>query len=149
MLLAREFGGLSELMDADKDRLESIHGLGEKSSGAITRFFSIPENQVVIQRLLDAGVEITNPVKKDIRENEDHVFSGKTFVLTGTLESMTRDEAKKILQNLGGKVTSSVSSKTDFLIAGDKAGSKLEKARNLGVKILTESEFTQMNGAGK
>ncbi|WP_022668445.1 NAD-dependent DNA ligase LigA [Desulfospira joergensenii] len=152
MLLAREFPGLPELMDADQLRLESIHGLGEKGSTAITRFFSIPENRAVIQRLLGAGVEIFNDLyrlKEDSREEQDHVFSAKTIVLTGTLETMTRDEAKTALRDLGAKVTSTVSSKTDFLIAGAKAGSKLAKAKNLNITVLEESDLIHMLAHGK
>ncbi len=144
MLLSTTFQTLEELMAADQARLEAIHGLGEISAGAITRFFANPENQTVIQALLAAGVNITNEAYGRKADESGHVFSGKTLVLTGTLESMTRSQAKKALERLGAKVSSSVSSKTDFLVAGASPGSKITKAHDLGVKILEESEFAQM-----
>ncbi len=144
MLLSKTFQTLEDLMAADQARLEAIHGLGGISAGAITRFFANPENQKVIQALLSAGVDITNEAFGSQAKESVHVFSGKTVVLTGTLESMTRSQAKKALEALGAKVSSSVSSKTDFLVAGANPGSKFTKAHDLGVKILEESEFAQM-----
>ncbi len=142
-LLAQHFKTLEDLMGAGKEALEGIHGLGEKTAEAVTGFFKA--NKPLVLQILGAGVEIRNDLFAR-KAMADHEFSGKTLVLTGTLETLTRDEAKKHLQALGAKVSSSVSSKTDYLVAGQDPGSKLKKARQLGVKVLDETQFTQMLG---
>jgi len=139
-LLARQFENLSILMAADQEMIENIHGMGEKIAASVIAFFANQENKLIIRKLLEAGVTIEN----DLFSQEtlsNHPFSGKTIVLTGTLETLNRAEAKKALQALGARVTSSVSGKTDFLVAGKDAGSKLKKAKNLGITILNEKEF--------
>jgi len=139
-LLAGQFETLETLMVADKTILENIHGMGEKTAASVIRFFANQENKRIIQQILDAGVEIQN----DLFAREipaDHPLSGKTLVLTGTLETLKRSEAKQRLEELGAKVTSSVSARTDFLVAGRDAGSKLEKATRLGVTVLDETEL--------
>ena len=107
---------------------------------SIVEFFREPQTKDLIKRLKLAGVN----TKAEETENEDNRFEGKTFVLTGSLEKFTRDEATNMIENFGGKVSGSVSKKTAYLIAGEDAGSKLEKARNLGTTILSEDEFLEM-----
>ncbi len=142
-LLSRRFDTLENLMAADKEVIENIHGMGEKTAASVVRFFANQENQRIIRQILEAGVSIQNDLfSQDTVSN--HVFSGKTLVLTGTLETLKRAEAKKRLQALGAKVTSSVSAKTNFLVAGRDAGSKLTKAQNLGVTVLDETQLNQM-----
>jgi len=139
-LLAGQFETLETLMAADKASLENIHGMGEKTAASVISFFANQENKRIIQQILDAGVEIQNDLFA--RETPaDHPLSGKTLVLTGTLETLKRSEAKRHLEELGAKVTSSVSARTDFLVAGRDAGSKLEKATRLGVTVLDETEL--------
>ena len=103
-------------------------------------FFAEPQTKDLIERLKQAGVN----TKAEEGENEDNRFEGKTFVLTGSLEKFTRDEATNIIEKFGGKVSGSVSKKTAYLVAGEDAGSKLEKARTLGTTILGENEFEEM-----
>ncbi len=121
-----------------RDELTGIDGIGEIVARSIAQYFSLPGNVRVVEELLDAGVEIIYPAREAASASP---FSGKRFVITGTLESMRRDEAKAKIEALGGRVTSSVAKQTDYVIVGDSAGSKLDKARELGVGILTEDEF--------
>jgi DNA ligase (NAD+) len=142
-LLAQKFKTLEDLMVATQETLENIHGMGEKTAISVIRFFANQENNSIVRKILASGVQIHNDLYA--RETEsDHPFSGKTLVLTGTLETLKRAEAKKRLQALGAKVTSSVSSKTNYLVAGRDAGSKLKKAQELGVSILDETELIHM-----
>jgi len=142
-LLAGQFETLETLMAADKETLENIHGMGEKTAISVIQFFSNPENKQILAQIQAAGVEIQNDLFA--RETPaDHPLSGKTLVLTGTLETLKRAEAKRRLQELGAKVTSSVSARTDFLVAGRDAGSKLKKAEALGVTVLDEAELSML-----
>jgi DNA ligase (NAD+) len=141
-LLARVYEDVHGLMGATAEDLAGIHGLGEKTAGAIAAFFANPENRDLIADLETAGMKIQNPLyAADRTEPADHPFSGKTMVLTGTLSLMTRSQAKERLLALGAKVAGSVSSRTDFLVAGEAAGSKLKKARDLGITVLDEQAF--------
>lgn len=139
-LLAGQFETLETLMTADRAILENIHGMGEKTAASVISFFANHENKRIIQQILDAGVQIQNDLFAR-QTPADHPLSGKTLVLTGTLATLKRSEAKRRLEELGAKVTSSVSARTDFLVAGLDAGSKLEKATNLGVTVLDETEL--------
>jgi len=142
-LLAQKFETLEDLMEADKASLENIHGMGEKTAMSVMSFFSSRENKSIILKILRSGVQIHNDLHlKETRSN--HPFSGKTLVLTGTLETLKRAQAKKNIETLGARVTSSVSSKTDYLVAGRDAGSKLKKARDLGIEILDEGQLVKM-----
>lgn len=138
--LAKKFSTLEDLAHAHKDQLESIEGIGEKSSQAILDFFHDPAKKIMVNHLLQSGMIVENTVLKLI---EGHEFFGKTFVLTGTLESFSRDEAKALIEERGGKVSGSVSKKTGYVVYGKEAGSKLEKAKELKVSLLDEDEFKQ------
>lgn len=142
-LLARQFETLETLMAADKATLENIHGMGEKTAASVLLFFANPENKGILQQILDAGVTIQNDLFANLTP-ANHPLSGKTLVLTGTLETLKRAEAKGQLESLGAKVTSSVSARTDFLVAGRDAGSKLKKAESLGVTVLDEAALVRM-----
>ncbi len=142
-LLAGQFETLEHLMAADKGTLENIHGMGEKTAASVMQFFSSPENKQILAQIQAAGVEIQNDLFAR-QTPANHPFSGKTLVLTGTLETLKRAEAKRQLQAFGAKVTSSVSARTDYLVAGRDAGSKLEKAERLGVTVLDEAELVRM-----
>jgi DNA ligase (NAD+) len=146
-LLAQKFADLEALMAADTLTISTIHGMGETTARAVTGFFSIEENVNLVKNLLDAGVSITNDLYGG-GDEKDNVFSAKTIVLTGSFEAMTRNEAKAKLLAQGAKVTGSVSKKTDIVIAGSKAGSKLTKAEELGVTVWDEAKFLELIDAG-
>ena len=145
-LLAESFDTLDDLMAAKEADIEQIHGMGTITAKAIAAFFASPENLALIARLKESGVKIVNPLAGPA-EKKEHVFAGKTLVLTGTLTAMTRSEAGQRLLALGAKVTGSVSGKTDYLVAGKEAGSKLAKARALNVPVLDEDRFLEMLGS--
>lgn len=138
--LAKNFGTLEKLKNATFDDLIVIDDIGDIIANEIVQYFSDKQNLDEISRLIQYGVTIKPPQIKTFNKN----FEGKTFVLTGTLEKYSRDEASKIIEDLGGKTSSSVSAKTDYVLAGDNAGSKLEKAQKLGVMIISEAEFDNM-----
>lgn len=138
-ILAGEFQGLDDIASADLDVLAKIDGIGEIIARSIYDFFRNENNVKMIEELKHIGV---NPVSS-VKPKSDKL-SGKVFVLTGTLQNMTRDEAGEIIKSHGGKTSSSVSKKTSYVLAGENAGSKLEKAQNLGVIILTENDFLEM-----
>jgi len=139
-LISQRFSSLDDIMVASMADFESIHGIGPETASGVYSFFSNEENKTIIRQLLNSGVEIKKDELLPI-ETHDNPFHQKRVVLTGTLASMARSEAERLLGKSGAVVTSSVSSKTDFLIAGTDAGSKLDKAKKAGVRILDESEF--------
>ncbi len=149
-LLAQEFGHLDKLVKAEEEELVSIPEIGPKLARAIRDFFQQEEAQKVIEKLRKAGVNFEEPGEKDAsEENRSTDLGGSTFVLTGTLEGFTREEAKREIEARGGRVSSSLSGKTDYLVSGENPGSKLEKARSLDVEILKEEEFKRMlDGSG-
>jgi DNA ligase (NAD+) len=141
-ILARHFRNIENLAAASVEELDAIHEIGLAVAVSVFNFFQNPKNQEVIERLKIAGVktEIDGGSQSSLNEN----FVGKTFVLTGKLEQFTRDDAAKLIEDRGGRVSSSVSKKTDYVVAGSDAGSKLTKAESLGVKVLSEDEFKAM-----
>jgi DNA ligase (NAD+) len=142
-VLADQFSSIEALGEATHDELESIDGIGPRIAESVVRFFKDKQSLRLIDRLVRAGVTMTSEKKK---KTGHHSFSGKSIVLTGGLESMSRDEAKELIESLGGKCSSSVSAKTDFVVVGSDAGSKLRKAIELGVTTLSEKEFLTMAG---
>ena len=140
--LAAHYGKLEGIAAADEEALQQVDDVGPVVASRIRAFFAEKHNQEVIQRLIDSGVTWieTEPRQAPV----DGLLSGKTFVLTGTLSSMTRDEAKDKILAVGGKVTGSVSKKTDFVVYGDNAGSKLTKAQNLNITTLNEVELEKI-----
>lgn len=138
-LLAREFGSIEKLRKAKKEELESVSGIGDVVAEAIVSWFKELKNRETLEKLLD-HIEIESP-RETIR---DAKLSGKTFVLTGSLRSLTRDEAKEKIRSLGGDVSSSVSKKTDYVVRGEDPGSKYDRAQELGVTILSEDEFLSL-----
>jgi len=137
--LAGYFGELSRIVSAAEEDLIEVADVGPIVASRIRTFFDEPHNLEVIKSLQKSGVSW--PETEPQQSPKDGPLSGKIFVLTGTLSKMTRDEAKALIQENGGKVTGSISKKTDFLVYGDKAGSKLTKAQTLDIATLTESEF--------
>ena len=140
-LLANTAGDIKSVQKMTRSELLGIDGVGEKVADAVVEYFNNESHLEEIQRLLDLGVK---PQAVEVMEFGEHLFKGKTFVLTGTLEKYTRTDAAGLIKERGGKVTSSVSQKTDYLLAGEAAGSKLEKAEKLGVKVLTEEQFNSL-----
>ena len=138
-VLAAHFADLDSLIAADAEALTALPDIGEITAGFITEWFSKPQSMHLIGRLRDAGVSFESR-----EERRDSRFAGMTFVLTGTLEHFTRDEASAIIESYGGKSASSVSKKTSYVLAGENAGSKLTKAESLGVPVISEQDFAAM-----
>ena len=139
--LARHFGSLDALMDAGVDALQQVPDVGPVVAASVARFFAEPHNREVVEQLRAAGVSWPEGEASALANSP---IAGKTFVLTGTLPTLTRDEAKDMIEALGGKVAGSVSKKTDYVVAGAEAGSKLDKAQALGLAILDEMQFRNL-----
>ena len=133
-LLAQEFGSMDALMAATADELERVEEVGPRISQAILEFFTQPANRALVKSLKRAGVDMTAEKKQRSAQ-----LAGLTFVLTGTLPTLTRDEAKEKIKAAGGKTAGSVSKKTSYVVAGEEAGSKLDKAHELGVPVIDEA----------
>lgn len=142
--IMKRFGSIEELFSADEVALSQVPDVGEITSRTIVEFFALNETKIVIDKLKSAGVRLTADNSRAEEENAEQIFAGKTFVLTGTLPTMTRNEASDLIKRHGGKTSGSVSKKTDFVLAGDDAGSKLTKANELGIKVISEEELLQM-----
>ncbi len=144
--LAKEFGSLTSLMSADEERIAAVEGVGPKIAHSVREFLSVEENAAVLERLREAGVVLE---EEQAGEAAPQTLAGLTFVLTGTLERHTRDEAKAALQAFGAKVSGSVSKKTSYVVAGAAAGSKLTKAEQLGVPVLDEEALDHILETGE
>lgn len=140
-LLAEKAGDIDRLMKLSTEELKSIEGIGDKVSDSIMHFFSEPRHVAEITQLLELGVKPHSELNRRI---EGHPFAGKLFVLTGTLQHYTRQEAALLIKERGGRVSESVSRKTDFILVGTDPGSKLEKGQQLGISVMTESEFVAL-----
>jgi DNA ligase (NAD+) len=143
-ILADHFGHLDRLMAAGREELQEIPEIGPKVADSLRLFFDDEKNQHRIEKLRDAGVNFEQPRTEE--PAADSPFAGKTVVLTGTLGAMPRGEAKKKLEAAGARVAGSVSGSTDLVIAGEKAGSKLKKAEELGVEVIGEERFLELLG---
>lgn len=141
--LALQFGSLQAIMDADEEALLAVRDVGPVVAASVRRFFAEPHNREVVAALQKAGVE---PQAEAAAQEGDLPLAGKTLVLTGTLPNWTRDEATRHIMAAGGKVSGSVSRKTAYVVAGEEAGSKLEKARSLGVPVLDEDGLKALLG---
>jgi len=139
-VLSKKFATIEELKQADLETLTNIEDFGEIVASSIIEYFKDEENLINIQKLFDLGVTINKPAES----TQNSVFTNKTVVLTGSLNNFTRPDLTKILLNLGANVTSSVSKKTDFVIVGADAGSKLDKAKQLGIRIVEEVELIDL-----
>lgn len=139
-VLARKYKTMENLQNANFEQLSQINDIGEVMANSIIEFFMQEQTKDLIEKLKNAGVNM-NCLEE---ESDDKRFEGKTFVLTGSLELFTRKEAEDIIEKLGGKTSSSVSKKTDYVLAGEDAGSKLTKAQSLGINIISETDFKEM-----
>lgn len=138
-LLLNSFGSLNEVFNASTERIEGIHGLSTSVASSLKEWYERSENKLLLQRLKEIGFNTDQKI-----ETTKGVFNGRTFVLTGTLVNYSRQEATSIVESFGGIVTSSVSKNTNFVVAGEKAGSKLEKAKKLGLEIIDENKFEEL-----
>jgi DNA ligase (NAD+) len=138
--LARHFRSIEALREADEEVLQEVDGVGPRMAEQIVGFFVEPHNEQVLDRLLEGRVELLEPADEEISTD----LEGLRFVLTGGLERLSRGQAKDLLESLGAKVTSTVSPKTDYVVAGTDPGSKLEKAERLGLQILDEAAFLEL-----
>lgn len=138
-ILADRFGNIDALMSATAEELSDIPEIGEKMAVSLTEYFAQGKSADIINRLKDANVDLTYEAKR-----ESNILEGKTLVLTGTLPTLKRSEAKALIESHGGKVSGSVSKKTDYVVAGEEAGSKLDKANDLGITVLTEEQLLEM-----
>lgn len=143
-LLADHFGSIDAICAADAPAIAAVHGIGPKIAASAVAYFAQPETQDLIDKLRRAGVRLTADQPADAAAGAPQPLAGKTVVITGTLETWDRDAAKELVQSLGGRAAGSVSAKTDFVVAGPGAGSKLDKARALGVPVLSEDEFKRL-----
>ncbi len=142
--LSKNFHSIEELNTIAKEapeNISNIYGFGNEMKDAIIKWFDDSSNQNLIKELKAIGFSLKENLESNDNSNQSNIFHDKVFVLTGTLNSLTRDEAKELIESAGGKVISSISKKTDFLLSGEKAGSKLKKAQELGIKIINEKEF--------
>jgi DNA ligase (NAD+) len=137
--LADHFGSIDKIVAAPAEEIAAIDGVGDVIAGAVREFFDRPESQALVEKLRAAGVRL-----EEQRQARGGPLLGKTFVITGTLEAFSREEAKARIEALGGKVTNSLSSKTDYLVVGESPGTKLEKATKLGVATLDEKGFAAL-----
>jgi DNA ligase (NAD+) len=140
--LAEEFGDLDEIAKAHEERLQKAAEVGPKIAASLRRFFDEPHNRALIERLRKAGFSFTHEIKR----RKDGPLEGLTFVLTGTLPTLAREDAKERIESAGGKVVGSVSKKTNYVVAGEEAGSKLDKARALEIPVIGEEELLRMIG---
>jgi len=139
--LAENFGSIETLMNASQEQLEEVSEVGPRIAESIREFFDEPTNRQLVKRLEAAGLMF-----KGVKKQRGTKLAGKTFVLTGTLATLTRDEAKKLIEDAGGRVSGSVSKKTDYVVAGSDAGSKLDKAKELGVPVIDEKAMQRLAG---
>lgn len=142
-ILAMQYGKMSKLLEAETEELSQLNDIGPVIAESVVTYLATPANQELIRRLEVAGMEMT---QASATVNQSHPFFGKTMVFTGTLPTLDRATAQTMAQDVGAKVTGSVSKKTDFVVAGSEAGSKLEKAQQLGVQVLDEAEFLALLG---
>jgi DNA ligase (NAD+) len=141
-IITQQFPTVEGLMQADAVAISSIHGIGPEIAQSITQWFQIPANQNLVRELQQAGLQLASAETETVTSDpSSQPLTGKTFVITGTLPTLKRDQAKTMIQQAGGKVTDSVSAKTSYLVVGEEAGSKLDKAKSLGVTCLDEAEL--------
>lgn len=142
-ILSQEFGSLHAIMSASREELTAIHEIGDKMADSIVEFFNNEDVQALIQRLEAYGINMEYKGRRAAAVSEDSPFAGKTVVLTGKLEQLTRNEAKEKIESLGGTVAGSVSKKTDLVVAGEDAGSKLAKAQQLNIPVWNENQLIE------
>ncbi|CBN57361.1 MULTISPECIES: NAD-dependent DNA ligase LigA [Kamptonema] len=144
VLLTERFPDVEQLAAASAATIEGVYGIGPEIAQSVYQWFQVPANQNLIERLKVAGLQLKSEATSNKVEGKNLLLAGKVFVITGTLPTLKRDEAKELIQKAGGKVTNSVSAKTNYLVVGEDAGSKLEKAQELGIVQLSEAQLLEM-----
>ncbi|MEP7145651.1 MAG: NAD-dependent DNA ligase LigA [bacterium] len=142
-ILSNHFGSIDNISNATAEEIQNVHEIGPKIAQSVSKFFKDENNIALIKRLKNSGLKFETEKKNSSPKNNEKI-SNKIFVLTGSLQNFKRDDAQKLIEDLGGRVSSSVSKKTDYILAGSEAGSKLDKAIELGVKVIDEKEFEIM-----
>ncbi|HOE21378.1 MAG TPA: helix-hairpin-helix domain-containing protein, partial [Spirochaetota bacterium] len=142
-VIAKHVGSLQKLMVMSQEELMTIPEVGPGVAQSVYDFFHNEGSLTLIRQMFAHGVTVKD---EQVQEASDNLFKGKTVVFTGTLQNMTREEAERLIESMGGRASGSVSSKTDFVVAGEEAGSKLDKAKKLHIRILSEDEFMKMIG---
>ena len=145
-LLTERFSNVEELAAVSAAGIEGVYGIGPEIAQSVYQWFQVPANHSLIERLKTTGLQLKSEIKTQTSAETNLQLAGKIFVITGTLPTLKRDEAKDLIQKAGGKVTNSVSAKTDYVVVGEDAGSKLEKAQSLGIHQLSESELLELLG---
>jgi DNA ligase (NAD+) len=143
-VLARRFGSIGALRQAAVDDIDAIEGIGPEIATSVRQWLDTPANQRVMEKLAKAGVD----PHEEVVESGPKLFDGKRFVVTGSLQRFTRTEAQSLIKSMGGKVSGSVSRKTDYVVVGAEPGSKLDDAKRLGVRTINEAEFLRLLGEG-
>ena len=143
-LLVEHYPSLDALAAASEQEIEAIHGMGPHTARSIARWFAAEHNQQLVEKLRAAGLRIAEERAAEAQPAATALLVGKTFVLTGTLPTLSRSEAKALIEAHGGKVVGSVSGNTDYLLCGDKPGSKLSKAQELGISVIDEDKLQRM-----
>ena len=143
-LLATHFNHIDNIISASEEELEKIHAIGPKISESIHKYFSLEANTMIIQKLKSAGVNMEENERSNIDHEQSQILSNLRFVVTGKLQNYSRSEIQNLIKQLGGNVSSNVSSRTNYLIAGEDSGSKLSEASRLGIVVLNEDDFMAM-----
>ncbi len=138
--LTQQFPTVEQLAQAEINEIAAVYGIGAEIAGSVHQWFRIEANQTLISRLQNLGLQL----EAEQTETPTTLLSGKTFVITGTLPTLKREEAKELIEKTGAKVTDSVSKKTDYLVVGEAAGSKLAKAQKLGITCLEEAQLLEL-----
>ncbi|MFQ5823162.1 MAG: helix-hairpin-helix domain-containing protein, partial [bacterium] len=138
-VLAQEFKSLDNIKKTSREQLQQVYEIGPQVAESVYQFFHEEQNLKTIERLLQSGIKI-----REVEAPTDKKFAGKSFVFTGTLQHHTRDEAESLVESLGGRAASSVSRNTHYVVVGENPGSKAQKARELGIPILSEEEFMKI-----
>ncbi len=144
-LLAKHFPSIDKLAKATEEELTAVPGIGPKIASSVVAYFGEERNRRVLEKLRHAGVCMEQEVTEGLTP-EEQPLAGKVFVLTGTLATISRSQAETRIKELGGSASSSMSGRTSYLVAGENPGSKLDRAQDLGVEVLTEDEFLEMLG---
>ncbi len=139
-ILAESFSSVEALMSAEEESLVYIHTIGNEIAKSIVHFFKLESNRDLVAKMLTSGIEIQHNEKTVLSDK----FAGQSFVFTGSLQTLTRDEAQKLVQVHGGRASTSITKKTSYVVVGNDPGSKLEKAQSLGVEVLTEGKFNKL-----
>ena len=145
-ILTARFSTIEDLSQTSFESIEAVYGIGEEIAQSVFEWMRVPDNQALVQKLQENGLKFIDQSANEQNNvaKTEKIFTGKTFVITGTLPSLKREQAKEIIEQAGGKVTVSISKKTDYLLLGENAGSKLAKAEKIGIKQISEAKLFEL-----